>query len=486
MKILLPEVVPMNPLLNPFIALPLLKSYLLDHGRIQRSTPRQLKRYIDKEFRTIVKYAYTVPLYNEKYKKAGIHPNNIRGIQDIVKLPFITKNDVRENFPDRIIPVNYKKEDGHVISTGGTTGKPVSIYTDFYTMGKALAPLVREMEFFHFHWRKSKFAHIGNFTPDRTDLVIKEHFVAHLAPFFSIQNQLNIDVNEPIIEIMNKLEAFQPELILSYPSTYQHLAYMKRKGYGKNVQPKLLWTAGSILDGYTKSYVENAFNCRLLNMYPSVEANSDMAFECLEGTWHIHSDFFCLEAIDEEGNVVAPGERGHVVMTRLYGKGTPMVRYVGMDDWVRISPDEKCACGLRTPVILGGVEGRSKANIVFPNGKVFPPGAFCYIENILNKYHTFKIRQYQIIQRKIDELEILLIIDEDLRNVGVSVDEIFTEIKKIYQEKAGPDVEITVREVNEIKGEPGSRKPPPIVISYVTVEDGYKVLNKKNKGTLVG
>jgi len=468
----------MNPLLNPLVSMPLIKGYILDPGRTQRLNHEQLKRYRDKEFKKIIKYAYTVPLYHKKYKTAGIYPSDIKGIDDIVKLPFITKNDLRENFPDGIIPRGYNKEKGYIICTGGTTGKPVSIYTDFETMAKAANPSLREMKFFNLKWRKSRFVHIGNFTPYRADLVMQEHFMSHLKSFSSMKNQLNIDVNEPIIDIINKLDVFKPDVIISYPSTFQHLAFLKRKGHGKNVKPRLLWVGGSMLDGYTRSYVEDAFKCRLLNVYPSVEAHTNIAFECLEGTWHIHSDFFHVEAIDDDGAVVAPGERGHVVLTRLWGRGTPIIRYTGMDDWVKLASDEKCGCGLRTPAIVNGVEGRSKANIVFSNGKVFPPGAFCFIEYVLHKLQTFKVRQYQIIQKTIDELEILLVIDEDLRNIGASVDTIVEETKKIYQEKAGPEVKIIVREVKEIKGDPNSRKPPPIVVSYVKIEEGYKILDQ--------
>jgi phenylacetate-coenzyme A ligase PaaK-like adenylate-forming protein len=224
--------------------------------------------------------------------------------------------------------------------------------------------------------------------------------------------------------------------------------------------------------------VENAFGCRLLNIYPSVEASADIAFECLEGTWHIHSDYFDVEAIDENGELVVPGERGHVVITRLWGRGTPIIRYTGMDDWVRLGPSKDCDCGLSTPVIEGGVEGRKRANIVLPSGKVFPPGAFCFITPVLHKLQTFKVKQYQIVQKKIDEIEILLVIDEDLRDVGPSVDEVAKNIKEMYQKKSGPDVKINVKEVKEVKNPKDASKPPPIVVSYVKQDEGYKVLNK--------
>jgi phenylacetate-coenzyme A ligase PaaK-like adenylate-forming protein len=283
-----------------------------------------------------------------------------------------------------------------------------------------------------------------------------------------------------MIDIINKLDEFKPDVVMAYPAIFQHLAHLKRKGYGQNIKPKLFWTGGAILDGYTKKYVEEAFKCRLLNIYPSVEASADIAFECNEGHWHIHHDFFHLEAIDENHNLVNFGERGHVVLTRLWGRGTPIIRYIGMDDWIKLLPYEKCKCGLNTPLIIDGVEGRKRANIVLPNGKIFPPGAFCFITPVLHKLNTFKVRHYQIIQKKIDEIEILLVIDEDLRNTGPSFDEIADKIKEAYVKKVGPGISIEIKEVKEIKNKKDSSKPPPIVISHVKPEEGYKVLKTKD------
>jgi phenylacetate-coenzyme A ligase PaaK-like adenylate-forming protein len=263
---------------------------------------------------------------------------------------------------------------------------------------------------------------------------------------------------------------------MAYPAIFQYLAFLKRKGYGKNIKPKLFWTGGSILDEYTRDYVEDAFQCKLLNIYPSVEAGADIAFECMYGTWHIHSDFFYIEAINEFGELVSHGKRGHVALTRLWGKGTPIIRYIGMDDWVRIKEGEQCQCGLETPIILGGVEGRMRANIILPNGKVFPPGAFCFITPVLHKLKTFKVKQYQIVQKKIDEIDILLVIDEDLRNVGPSFNLIAENIKKIYLKKVGSNVTINVKDVDNIKKDNDKSKPPPIVISHVKADKGYNLI----------
>ena len=98
-----------NPLLNPKNSISLLKNVIFNPDRIHRLNPIQMKKYRDKAFKKIVKYAYTVPLYHDRYKKSGIHPSDIKGIDDIVKMPMISKNDMRENFPDRILPYNCNK-----------------------------------------------------------------------------------------------------------------------------------------------------------------------------------------------------------------------------------------------------------------------------------------------------------------------------------------------------------------------------------------
>jgi len=457
-----------NPLLNPNNSLPLLKSVIVDPKRLQKSTPSQIKKYKDHVFRKIINYAYTVPLYRKKYKEAGIHPRDIKGINDITKLPMISKDDIKNNFPNNIIPTTYNTKKGHIICTGGTTGKPLCIYTDFYTIAKSSLLMMRELLLLGVKLHKTKFVHIGNFNPYRIDLVAEKHFQKHLRFILSKKNHLNIDVNHPIDEIMTKLDQFKPDVIMTYPATFQHLAYLKRKGHGKNVNPTLCWTGGAILDEYTRTYVQDAFGCRLMNIYPSVEAGADIAFECYNGTWHVHDDFFHLEAIDGQNNVVDEGKRGHIVITRLWGRGTPIIRYTGMDDWVRLKKGEPCSCGLTSTIIEGGVEGRKRANIILPNGKIFPPGAFCFITPVLNNLNTFKVKQYQIIQKKKDEIEILLVIDETLRDIGPTVETIMKNIKKIYQEKTGPEVTIILREVEEITNQKDKSKPPPIVISHVS------------------
>ena len=468
----------MNPLLNPFISIPFIKNYVADKNRLERLSSNQLERYRNKALQKILAYAANVPLYQEKYHQSAIKPQTIKTISEITKLPFISKQDLRTNYPDNIIPRNYDRSQGYVVSTGGTSGKSVSLYVDFETMLRASGPTLAEMQYFNINLRKAKIAHIGNFNRDRIDGVYQEKFFPKIKHLYNINNTLNIDVNVPLTTLMEQLNTFKPDVIISYPTIYQHLAYLKKKGHGEHVTPQLMQVGGAILDEYTRKYVENAFNTRLLNIYPSVEAQATIAFECYENNWHIHTDFFHIEAIDEHNNLVGPGERGHIVLTRLWGKGTPIIRYTGMDDWVTLSDGETCSCGQHSPIFKKPIEGRINASIILPDGKVFPCGAFCFVEPVLNDLQTFKVRQYQVVQQKIDTIEIHLVIDEELRNSGPSVDEIKNRIQKIYEEKCGPLVTITVFEVPEIKSDPQSGKPAPNVVTKVAPSNGFKTLDR--------
>ena len=100
----------MNPFLNPTITIPFIKNYIADKNRIERLSSGQLQKYRNKALKKTIRYSNKVPLYRKKYKENGIKSENIRGIKDIADVPFVSKRDLTENFPDKIIPINYNKK----------------------------------------------------------------------------------------------------------------------------------------------------------------------------------------------------------------------------------------------------------------------------------------------------------------------------------------------------------------------------------------
>jgi len=463
----------MNEFLNPKTAIPFIKNLIFDPGRLRRFSPERMHKFRDKALRKMIRYAYTVPLYHKKYKAAGIHPSDIKRIKDIEKLPFITKKDITNHFPNDITPIDYDVKKAHIVCTSGSTGKPVTFYTDFSTLSKGVGIYLRGLNELDLHWRKSRVAHVGNFSQNKADSAFEKGFLSKSRSFYHHNNHLSLNNFEPMPDIIKKLDKFKPDMILSYPVTFKNLASLKNKGYGRNINPKVLAVGGYVLDEYTRKYVEDAFNCRMLNVYSSAESGADIAFECMDGTWHINYDFYHVESVDENMVPVDEEKLGHIVLTRLFGKGTPMVRYTGMDDWITLSKEHSCDCGLRTPILKGGIKGRMSTSVILPDGRVFPSASFAFISVLLNDLKTKKVEQFQIVQKKLDEIDILIIIDDNLRDVGESVDSIFKSIQDAYRKKVGPKVDINVKEVKEIKSTPG--KPSPLVISNVKLEDSYEL-----------
>ncbi|MCU0851570.1 MAG: hypothetical protein MUC80_09930 [Candidatus Thermoplasmatota archaeon] len=469
----------MNPFLNPFNGLPFLKNYFTVPMRLKNYDQSKMKKHQDAAFRDVITYAFTVPLYQKKYKEAGITPEDITGIQDITKLPFITKKDIVEHYPDGILPVDYDRKNAYVASTSGSTGKPVSVYVDFPTLAQGLLLSVRQGKTYQYNVRTAKIASIGTFHQGRIDRVYDDAIVNHTQLFRKSDNYLSMNAFDPIKDIIKKLNEFHPNIIYTYPIILQHLAYFKKKGYCDNINPAILQVGGYSMDQYTREYISNAFHCPIVNLYQSVEACGTIAYECLQGTWHINTDFYHVEVIDEHNHLLPPGKRGHIVVTRLFGRGTPIIRYTGMDDWITLGEHYECSCGYTTPIFKNGVEGRVSARVILPDGRVYPAASFELVSLVLTELKTYKITNFQTIQNKIDDIEIHLVIDNDLRNTEPSLEFIFKKVYEKYREKCGPSVNITVKEVTEIKSP--QNKPAPLVISKINLEEGYKILEKKEE-----
>lgn len=464
-----------NPFLNPIVSLPFLKNLLSDTRRLRRWPPQKINRYRDYLIQKTLRYAVSVPLYQKKYQQAKLQIAQIQGIRNITVVPFVSKRDFVSHFPDGILPVSYNKKKARMVSTSGSTGKQVSLYVDFSVFAEGIGGTLRSYDELGLNWRKSRLANIGNFNPNMADSTAENLFFSKTSFAFNDRNRIRLNAFQPMKEIVEHLNQFKPDIIYTYPATAFQLAYYKQKGSAEHLNPTAFLVGGSMLEPYTRRYVEEVFECKVFNLYESVETlGAPIAFECRHGTWHINYDFFHVEAIDEDLQLVPKGKRGHIVVTRLFGNATPVVRYTGMDDWITIVDDEECTCGLRTPVLKDGVEGRRSDSVVLPDGRLFPAASFASLYGILNELKTRKVTQFQIVQKKLDEIEILVVIDEDLRNIGPSLETVFEKIKEIHQKKAGPTVQVTVKEVQSIPSQKG--KPAPLVVSLIKPDKGYRVV----------
>ncbi len=441
----------MNQFLNPVFLLKIAKSYLSDVNRVWKINFKEFEKYKDKSLRNIVKYSYNVPLYKKKYKESGIHPSDIKGIKDIGKLPIITKNDLRENYPNGIVPLNYNKKNDFLLSTSGSTGKPVFVYCDMFSAIKRLAGFARILKAYGGSWQSSKLIMIIDLSPGSVEhATYLESAVPLLKKFISLKNIKYLSIGEKPENLIAEINKFQPEFFGSDPNMLRKLATLRNNGFGKKIKPKYVFSGGSMLDTYTKKYVEKAFDAEVLDVYGSTEAGP-MAFQCIhENNFHVHSDFVHMEFLDSNEEPVDFNKPGNLVITRLYGKGTPIIRYSGIED-VIIPIENKYSCGITTEMIKK-IEGRSVDLILLPDGKTLSPLSITGIPaKIMEDYNTYKIKQFQIIQHTLREIEILIVIDTKLRNVGIPVEKLLKELQMRFSQKIGESVKVIVNETDEIQ-----------------------------------
>ncbi|UCD12950.1 MAG: phenylacetate--CoA ligase family protein [Thermoplasmatales archaeon] len=439
----------MNPFLNPFFAFRVLKSYFVDVNRLWSINTSDLKKFQSKQLQRLVKYAYTVPFYHEKYKNAGVHPSDIQGINDIGKLPFISKDDIRKNFPDRIISSAADKSKMVKSYTSGTTGKPVSIYIDMYTIVLGILGYVRVIKEHKVNWRKTRMTVIADLSEHSAESeYLTDGMIPKLKPFFSLNNMQILHTYDDPKKLMKKIISFQPEFIGGYPGMLRQLALLKNRGFGEDIQPKCILSTGSVLDKFLKGYIEDSFKTQLFDTYGAMESGP-MAFECRQGKYHVHSDLVYLEFVDDDGKPVSPEEPGQSVVTRLYGRGTPIIRYTGLDDIITPSED-RCTCGL-TGGFISKIHGRESHSITLPNGTVVLPSTLDeFIGELYRSFNLDCIERFQIIQPRINKIEIYAVIDNELRNT-FPIEKLFSEIQHSFQEKFGSDIEVNVKEIDKIK-----------------------------------
>jgi phenylacetate-coenzyme A ligase PaaK-like adenylate-forming protein len=161
-------------------------------------------------------------------------------------------------------------------------------------------------------------------------------------------------VQTPLGELAEALQAFEPTVLITYPSCAAALAELQLEA---RIHLRLaeVWFGGEQLSDRQRLLVRRAFGCATRNNYGASEFFS-MAWECEHGRLHLNDDWVVLEPVDRQSRPVAAGVTPHaVLLTNLANHVQPLLRY-RLDDSVRVT-GERCACGCAFPVIE--VQGRT-------------------------------------------------------------------------------------------------------------------------------
>lgn len=366
-----------------------------DNEKLSRSEIEYLQ---SERLRHLVNYVFErVPFYRRKFEEAGIKPSDIKSTKDIVKLPFTTKDDLRNNYPYGLFAVPMK-EVVRIHASSGTTGRPTVVgYTrnDLNTWAELVARVATEAGVSDEDVAQIAFAY-GLFTGAFGLHYGLERIGATVVPISSGNTERQI----------NLMRDFGSTVLVSTPS---YALYMAEVAEGMGVNPKELSLRLGLFgaEGSTeemRAELEKRWGILATENYGLSEVmGPGVSGECIyKDGMHIAEDHFIVEVIDPESGEPLPyGQEGELVITPLTKEALPILRY-RTRDITSINP-EPCRCG-RTLARMSKVKGRTDDMLIIRGVNVFPS----QIEEVLLNIPEIG-PHYQIIVRKngyMDELEI--------------------------------------------------------------------------------
>ena len=335
--------------------------------KIETMQRKELEKHQFRLLKETVKFCYeNSRFYRQKFESAGIVPADIQKLDDIQKIPFTAKSDLRDNYPLGMLATN-SSDIVEVHASSGTTGNPiVAAYTknDMEVwqelMGRSLYTAgVRQKDVIHIAYG------YGLFTGGLGFHYGAQKIGATIVPVGGGMTQRQI-------KLMKDLGV---TVLSCTPSFSVYLAEtMIKEGVNprKDLKLKMGLFGAEPWSERIRERIENALGIEAFDIYGLTElCGPGVSVECKEHKGlHVWEDHFLVETIDSEtGEVLPPGEKGELVFSTLTKTGMPILRYRTRD--ISVIETEKCACG-RTHARMMRVTGRSDDMLIIRGVNVFP------------------------------------------------------------------------------------------------------------------
>ncbi len=389
----------------------------------------ELEALQSKRLKGLIKRVYqAVPFYRQKMDEAGIKPRDIKGVKDLSKLPFTTKDDLRKNYPFGLFAVPLE-EIVRIHASSGTTGKPTVVgYTrnDIQVWAEVMARTlscgdVTKADVVHNAYGYGLFtgglgAHYG-----------AEKIGAAVIPISGGNTKRQIMI----------MQDFGSTVLLCTPSYALNIAdVMKEVGVDtSSLRLRVGLFGAEPWSERMREEIEKKLHITALDIYGLSEViGPGVASECIEAKkgLHIFEDHFIPEIINPEtGEVLPYGEMGELVFTTLTKEAMPVIRY-RTRDLTRLIPD-KCVCG-RTFLRMERITGRSDDMLIIRGVNVFPS----QIEHVLMSIEGVEPHYQIVVDREgaLDVMEVHVevreeIFSDEIKNLEMLSRRIEREIKDL-------------------------------------------------------
>lgn len=372
------------------------------------------------QLRYMIQYCNdNVPFYHSLFKNIGIRPDMIKTVDDLQKLPVLTKEKIKENW-DALKPVNLDRIRYREQATGGSTGTPMKyrLSSNDRFLGGALLYRGWGYAGYNLSDRMVFLAGSSLDTGTKSGLVKKAHEYTR-----NIRKLSSFDMGEQEMRSYARLIGkWKPKFIRGYPSSISHFCEWLEDEKITLPSPKAIFTTSEKNYPIMREKISAYFKSPVFDGY-GLNDGGVSAYECKEHTGlHIDMERSVMELIDGTGNVIESGE-GTILATSLHNFAMPLLRYDTGD--LATLAGETCTCGRAYP-LLSEIVGRSVDILITPDGIKIHGWFFLYIF----WEHGEGIKEYQIVQERIDKIVIEIVPCNDFDKKQIDI------IKQIIRQKS--------------------------------------------------
>ncbi len=410
------------------------KAYFKEMEEISRLEKLDYNLKVDiqlKKFKELLHYAkLNSPFYKQLYENVNI--NEISTLDDIKKLPIVSKEMVRANLANIY---TIKENEAIVSNTSGTTGTSMKFLYTKNDLQKRLAYL----DYFKMtHGYEAMIMRRASFSSPKI-IPLKQKSKIYWRYNLAIKQKIYSSYHirgENIKFVVKDLNKFKPKAIDGYPSAIYEVAnFIKKNNVKLDFTPIAIFPTAETLFPKYKKVIEEVFQCPVRDQYASSEG-APFITECVFGKLHYN----ILTGIIETN------ENNEMLVTCFNTHGTPLIRYEIGDRCIFEENKIKCKCGSKDPIVKS-IQGRTLDYISTPSKGDFPAIYF----SLVSEDFENSIKKMQFVQDEVSQLVVLL---EVGMNYHKSMNEIIINKLKF---SLGEDMKIFIKIVDEIPREPSGK-----------------------------
>ena len=332
--------------------------FLLDS---QYWSAEQLAAFQLRALQRLITHAYhQSTFYRVRFEQIGLEPGDVKSFQDMRQIPYLTKQDLRDNF-ETIKVRDFARHHPILTRTGGTTGAPVTLYRSRNT-----AEMRQAIEWRNYHWAGQDYRQRKmSLFPGTSRDIGKEPYFEDPRHRMLVVKTFQLDPER--LRLFHHLyHRYRPSFLMGIVEFYRVLGrFLEREGLD-DIKSPALFVQGEAVTPIDRERFCRWFGARVYDYY-GMRENAVSASECTEGTMHINQEFVFQE-FENDRRPALPGEPAEIIGTSLHNFAMPLIRCrTGDIGQLESAP---CACS-RTHQAMRITGGRTRDFISTPTRLIY-------------------------------------------------------------------------------------------------------------------